>query len=74
MSNNFRDSLKDMKVLVVGMGKSGKAAISVLTDCGAVVTAQDSSDESKMDPAFIDYLREKNVTTYFSRTPDDMTA
>lgn len=74
MSKAFRDSLKDMNVLVVGMGKSGKAAISVLTDCGAKVSAQDSADESKMDPEFLDYLRDRKVTTYFGRTPEDMTA
>ena len=74
MSKAFRDSLKDMNVLVVGMGKSGKAAISVLTDCGARVSAQDSADESKIDAEFLDYLRDRNVTTYFGRTPEDMTA
>ncbi len=63
-----------MNVLVVGMGKSGKAAISVLTDCGAKVSAQDSADESKMDAEFLDYLRDRNVTTYFGRTPEDMAA
>lgn len=62
-----------MKVLVVGMGKSGKAAVKVLTDYGAKVYAQDSADASGMDAGFIDYLGEKNVVTYFGCTPDDMT-
>lgn len=73
MKDGFREQLKDMKVLVVGMGKSGKAAVKVLTDYGAKVYAQDSADASGMDAGFIDYLGEKNVVTYFGCTPDDMT-
>ena len=72
MNKAFREGLKDMDVLVVGMGRSGKAAVSVLLDCGARVSAQDSTDESKMDAEFLDYLRENNVQTYFGKQPEDM--
>ncbi len=72
MSKAFRDGLKDRKVLVVGMGKSGKAAVSVLTDCGACVSAQDSKDASGMDADFLSFLRDRNVTEYFGCVPEDM--
>ena len=72
MKDGFRESLKDMKVLVVGMGKSGSAAVKVLTDCGAKVYAQDSTDVSGMDAGLLRFLEERNVETYFGRIPDDM--
>ena len=74
MDRSFRDKLRNMNVLVVGMGKSGKAAIKVLTDCGAKVYAQDSKPASEMDDEFIGFLKERNVEQYFGVTPDDMSA
>lgn len=68
----YRDSLKNKKILIVGMGKSGKAAIEVLCGLGAIVSAQDSNTADKMDAAFIDALRKNNVSMYFGETPDDM--
>ncbi len=72
MRDSFRERLNGMKVLVVGMGKSGKAAIDVLTDCGAVVHAQDSQEEGKMDPQFLEHLRDRNVTQFFGGIPEDL--
>lgn len=72
MNEAFRNSLKDKKVLVIGMGRSGKAAIEALTGYGTELYAQDSADGSKMDPAFLDYLKEKGVATYFGKVPEDM--
>ena len=72
MRDGFKESLQDMKVLVVGMGKSGSAAVKVLTDYGAKVYAQDSTDASGMDTGLLKFLEERNVETYFGRVPDDM--
>lgn len=74
MKDGFREKLKDMNILVVGMGKSGKAAVKVLTDYGAKVYAQDSADASGMDAEFIGFLKDRNVETYFGCTPEDMSA
>lgn len=74
MNKLFKDELSNKKVLVVGMGKSGKAAIKVLTDFGADVSAQDSKDESKMDADFLGFLEERGVKKYFGCTPEDMSA
>lgn len=70
----YRNSLKNKSVLVVGMGKSGRAAVEVLCSLGANVTAQDSNTAEKMDVAFIDYLKDKNVKMFFGETPEDMSA
>ncbi|MBQ6389364.1 MAG: UDP-N-acetylmuramoyl-L-alanine--D-glutamate ligase [Mogibacterium sp.] len=70
----FRNRLSGMRVLVVGLGKSGKAALDVLLDLGACVSVQDSASEDKMDPAFREKLREAGVTTFLGCKPEDMTA
>ena len=69
----FRDSLKGKNIMVVGMGKSGKAATEVLTECGAVVTCQDASDASRMDSGFLQHLEEIGAKTCFGRIPEDLT-
>lgn len=68
----FRESVKGKKVLVVGLGKSGKAAIHVLADLGADLYAQDASPKEKIDPEFLAYMDEKNVSTYLGYLPEDM--
>ncbi len=70
----FRNSLRDKKILVVGMGKSGKAAIDALLCFGAKVYAQDASDPSKIDEAFREHLTGAGVETFFGRIPEDMSA
>lgn len=68
----YRNSLKNKKVLVVGMGKSGKAAIDVLHGLGAKISAQDSNTADKMDATFIETLKNNNVNMYFGDIPGDM--
>ena len=70
----YRELLKDKKVLVVGMGKSGKAAVTVLHELGAVVTAQDSMPENKIDSDFIAFMKQEGIGMCFGRTPEDITA
>ena len=72
MKEAFRNKLKDMNILVVGMGRSGKAALEALSGTGAKLSAQDSQDASNMDEAFLEFLSEGHVATYFGSTPDDM--
>lgn len=72
--NSFREKVKDMNVLVVGLGKSGKAATEALTELGAHVSVQDASDTSKIDPEFLAYLDDRNIKAYLGCLPDDMKA
>ncbi|MBR2539587.1 MAG: UDP-N-acetylmuramoyl-L-alanine--D-glutamate ligase [Mogibacterium sp.] len=70
----FRDKVKDMKVLIIGLGKSGKAAAAALTELGASVSIQDASQPEKIDQDFLMKMRELGVTEYLGCLPEDMTA
>ena len=61
-----------MDILVVGMGRSGKAAIKALSGTGARLYAQDSQDASNMDEDFLEFLAEGHVKKFFGTLPDDM--
>ncbi|MBE6041030.1 MAG: UDP-N-acetylmuramoyl-L-alanine--D-glutamate ligase [Clostridiales bacterium] len=67
----FTDKLAGMKVLVVGMGKSGRAASEVLLDRGVSLAVQDSSPEEKIDPAFLEKIRSHGATEYFGCKPPE---
>ena len=64
--------MKDKKVLVIGMGRSGIAATYALVDTGAVVSVQDSKSEDQIDKEFVAYLNENNVGKYLGKIPEDM--
>ena len=64
--------MKDKKVLVIGMGRSGIAATHALVDTGAVVSVQDSKSEDQIDKEFVAYLNENNVGKYLGKIPEDM--
>ena len=61
-------------MLVVGLGKSGKAAARVLTEAGAEVTVQDSKTPDKLDTQFLQFMQNENIKSYLGSTPEDMTA
>lgn len=65
------NELKDKKILVVGMGKSGIAATQALLKLGAVVSVYDGKDEDKISGQLIQFLENKNVTCYFGEEPDN---
>ena len=68
------NTFKDKKVLVVGMGRSGKAAAAALAQQGAAVSIQDSKPASELDPAFLEDMRKKGVTEFLGCVPEDMSA
>lgn len=69
----YRESLKGRKILVVGLGKSGKAAVYALKELGAVVAVQDSATPEKVDQQFLEYLVNENIDRYLGEIPSDMT-
>ncbi|MBO4724954.1 MAG: UDP-N-acetylmuramoyl-L-alanine--D-glutamate ligase [Firmicutes bacterium] len=71
---NNKDSIKDKKVLVVGMGKSGIAATQAMIKLGAKVSVQDSKPESEIDPSLVSFIKGQEVETYFDCIPEDMGA
>lgn len=72
--NTYKRSLEGRNVLVVGLGKSGKAATRALNESGAAVTIQDSKTPDKLDTQFLKYMENENIRAYFSGVPQDMTA
>ncbi len=56
-----KEVMASKKVVVVGLGRSGKAAVQTLNALGATVTVQDSSPIDKIDPKFIKYLERESV-------------
>ena len=67
------DNIKDKKVLVVGLGKSGIAAMEAMVKLGADVSVQDSKAADAVDAELMEYIEENNVSGYFGAVPDDMT-
>ncbi|MCQ2545850.1 MAG: UDP-N-acetylmuramoyl-L-alanine--D-glutamate ligase, partial [Clostridia bacterium] len=64
--------MKDKKILVIGMGRSGKAAVTALVDTGAFVAAQDSKTADAMEAEFLQFMKEKGVEMFFGEKPSDM--
>ncbi len=66
------DNIKDKKVLVVGLGKSGIAAAEAMVKLGADVAVQDSKNEDAVDAELKAYFAENSVTCYFGEVPENM--
>lgn len=67
-------SFHNKKVLVIGMGRSGKASAIALLEKGAAVSIQDSKPAEEIDAAFLEQMREQGVEEYLGRVPEDMSA
>lgn len=66
------ENIKDKKILVVGLGKSGIAACQAMVRLGAEVSVQDSKREDDVDPQLITFLKGRGVSCYFDRVPCDI--
>ena len=72
--NKYKQQLNGKRVLVVGLGKSGKAAARALNEAGAAVYVQDSKTQDKLDTQFIQYMQNEGIVSYLGCVPEDMTA
>ena len=61
MYNMNLENIKDKRVLIVGMGKSGVAATQAMLKLGADVTIQDSKERENTDAQLLNFLEGKNV-------------
>ena len=68
------NNMKNKKVLIVGMGKSGIAAAQAMIRLEAEVYIQDSKKEDTVDAQLVSFLRGRGVTCYFNQIPPDMGA
>ena len=71
--SEYKQTLKDKMVLVVGLGKSGKAAAKALTEADAAVTVQDSKTADSLDTQFIQYMCNEGIASCLGTVPEDMT-
>lgn len=64
--------LKNLKVLVSGIAKSGISAAKLCKKMGADVTIQDSKTEDKLDSAVLEDLKNCGINLYTGKNPDDI--
>lgn len=65
--------MKGKRALVVGMGRSGRAAVRALVSIGADVSVQDSREDG-VDGDFREYIEAHGITEYLGRVPEDADA
>lgn len=63
------ENMKDKKVLVVGMGKSGIAAVEAMVKLGAKIYVQDSKKLEEVDEKLRQFLEMHSATCYFGEKP-----
>lgn len=66
------DNIRDKNVLVIGLGRSGKAAVQAALKLGAKVYVQDSKCVEEVDPQLLAFLEGRAVTCCFGQNPEDM--
>ncbi|NLD19309.1 MAG: UDP-N-acetylmuramoyl-L-alanine--D-glutamate ligase [Clostridiales bacterium] len=64
--------MENKRVLIVGMGNSGKAAAQAMVKLGAHVSVADSKKEEDINPQLITFLKDKSVECYFGRLPQSI--
>ena len=69
---DFRNKLSGTKALVVGLGKSGKAAIYALQGLGAEISVQDSNPRNKFDDEFLAYVDKNCKQAFLGEAPADI--
>lgn len=72
MSKGNITDMQNKKVLIVGMGNSGRAAAQAMVKLGADVSVQDSKDEDSIDPQLLTFLKDRSVKCYLGCEPYDM--
>ncbi len=72
MTKKTISDMKDKKVLVVGAGKSGKAAAQAMVKLGAKVSVQDSKPEDEVDFQLEVFLEDRHIDCYWACEPEDM--
>ena len=74
MSEYNIENITGKRVLIVGLGNSGKAAVQAMVKLGAVVSVQDNKTEEDIDPQLLTFLKDKSVKCYLGCQPEDMSS
>jgi UDP-N-acetylmuramoylalanine--D-glutamate ligase len=72
MDNRNLNNIKNKRVLIVGLGKSGVAATQAMLKLGAEVTVQDSKSEEKLEGQLLNFLRGWGVKLCLGEDPKDL--
>lgn len=68
MNSNI-NNIKGKRILIVGLGKSGIAAVQAMVKLGAMVSIQDSKQRQDVDPQLLAFIEGREVTCYFGKDP-----
>ena len=63
-----------MKAIIIGMGKSGKAAMYALKDLGYELAVQDSKSPENAEPEIRKFCEENNIEEFYGAVPEDLSA
>lgn len=74
MKNINLNNIRGKRVLVVGMGKSGIAAIQAMLKLGAEVTIQDSKKAEEMDGQLLSFLTGRGLRLCLGKVPEDLSS
>ena len=66
------DKMRDKQVLVIGLGRSGIAAVQAMLKLGARVSVQDAKSPGEVDSQLMAFLKGRDVSCYFGENPPDM--
>ena len=66
--------LTGKRILVIGMGRSGKAAVEAGLAGNAIVSVQDSKKPEEIDENLLAYLKARNIEMFLGTKPEDMGA
>ncbi|MDR0852380.1 MAG: UDP-N-acetylmuramoyl-L-alanine--D-glutamate ligase [Clostridiales Family XIII bacterium] len=69
INNNRFGKYRGKKVLIVGMGRSGKAALNVMSMADAEISVYDARDVEWDEPALQQKIADLGVTTFFNGIP-----
>lgn len=68
----YKKKISEKNILVVGLGKSGKAVTKILNKLGAKLSVYDSATKDKIDENFLKYLKYNNIQGFFAKAPDNL--
>ncbi len=70
--NAYKQTLEGKRVLVVGLGKSGKAAVRALHEAGARISVHDLSKADRLDTQFLQFMHNEGINSYLGVVPDNV--
>ena len=65
-------SMEDKRILIVGLGRSGVAALETAHRLGARVSVQDSKTAEEIDPKLYECLKGNHIRAWLGVMPEDM--